>query len=263
MEDKLLAALTERFISKEKHIDLWLEHLSNRINAINHECPTFHIDYGNLYSIIGEKRVNLGRVRGEDGYIGKDGSKGADGKRGEKGERGARGAKGDIGISGRNGVDGKDGKDGSNGLNGTRGIKGKDGVGISDAWINEKGELILLLTNNKEINVGVVVGRDGIRRIISAGGSSFDGTKSRVSSDTTITQKYYHWFVNTDDGDVDIALYPGVDSDRWRVINTGTSGNQVVISPASGDNLLGDVTSFLLSDGEALVCVFDSTDGWY
>lgn len=38
---------------------------------------------------------------------------------------------------------------------------GQDGVGIKNAVLNEKGELIFTLTNNSIINVGKVVGENG------------------------------------------------------------------------------------------------------
>lgn len=56
-------------------------------------------------------------------------------------------------INGKDGKDGRDGKDGSD---------GNDGVGIYDIEINDKGELIITLTNRKKINCGVVKGKDGI-----------------------------------------------------------------------------------------------------
>lgn len=84
---------------------------------------------------------------------GKDGKNGADGKDGRNGIDGKDGVNGKDGKNGLNGKDGKDGRDG---------IDGNDGVGIKDANINEEGELIITLTNNKKINCGVARGKNGI-----------------------------------------------------------------------------------------------------
>lgn len=82
------------------------------------------------------------------------------------------------GADGTDGVDGIDGQtptveigdDGNwiiNGENtgvpatGADGVNGQDGAGILSATINEKGELVIVLTNDEELNLGVVVGANG------------------------------------------------------------------------------------------------------
>ena len=62
-------------------------------------------------------------------------------------------AAGTDGADGRDGADGKDGADGQNGAN---------GVGIADIRINENGELIVILTDGTEKNLGKVTGNDGV-----------------------------------------------------------------------------------------------------
>lgn len=56
---------------------------------------------------------------------------------------------------------GADGKDGTNGTNGIDGIDGKDGIGITNAEINNSGELTLTYSNGTSANLGKVVGADG------------------------------------------------------------------------------------------------------
>lgn len=82
---------------------------------------------------------------------------GLKGAKGDRGEQGIPGNPGDPGTPGVNGIDGKDGKDGTNGQD------GKDGVGIASITINDAGELVITYTNNEEVNLGKVVGEQGIQ----------------------------------------------------------------------------------------------------
>lgn len=69
------------------------------------------------------------------------------------------------GKDGRDGVDGKDGEQGPRGERGEpgeRGPVGADGRGFTTATQNERGELLLTMTDGSIVNVGVVRGRDGI-----------------------------------------------------------------------------------------------------
>ena len=80
-------------------------------------------------------------------------------------------ATGDVGIRGEKGDTGLSGKDGSNG------VDGKNGVGISNANINAEGELILTYTNGASINLGRVVGEDGLTPYIGDNGNWWLGEK--------------------------------------------------------------------------------------
>jgi hypothetical protein len=57
---------------------------------------------------------------------------------------------------------GKDGEPGTKGENGNDGPAGKDGTGLADALIDNKGALILTLTDGRTKELGVIVGRDPI-----------------------------------------------------------------------------------------------------
>lgn len=95
---------------------------------------------------------------GRDGVDGKDGAPGKDGVDGKDGAPGEKGADGKDGADGRDGADGKNGVDGAAGRDG---INGKDGVGLADALIDQKGALVLTMTDGRTKELGVVVGRDG------------------------------------------------------------------------------------------------------
>ena len=99
------------------------------------------------------------KAAGTDGADGKDGADGQDGADGLTPYIGGNGnwwiGDTDTGIkaAGTDGADGKDGADGQNGAN---------GVGIADIRINENGELIVILTDGTEKNLGKVTGNDGV-----------------------------------------------------------------------------------------------------
>lgn len=108
-----------------------------------------------------------------------------DGRDGVDGKDGAPGKDGVDGVAGMDGKDadpvtpeqiaaavaqymadnpppaGKDGTDGKDGAPGEKGADGKDGVGLADALIDQKGALVLTMTDGRTKELGVVVGRDG------------------------------------------------------------------------------------------------------
>ena len=70
-------------------------------------------------------------------------------------------------------------------------------------------------------------------------------------------------FIDTDGGAVDISLPPGIDGTNYRLINTGTSGNNATLIPALTDKLFGENASERLVDSEVLIMTFETTEGWY
>ena len=88
---------------------------------------------------------NLGKVT-------QDAKDGEDGEPGQPGQPGKDGANGQDGEDGANGADGQDGADGKD---------GKDGRGVTNAEVNENGELILTYTDGTIQNLGKVKGADG------------------------------------------------------------------------------------------------------
>lgn len=82
--------------------------------------------------------------------------------------------------NGANGADGQDGKDGKDGLNGQ---DGADGVSVVNANINENGELVLTLSNNQTLNVGVVGANGQSAYEIYKKYFNYQGTESEWISD--------------------------------------------------------------------------------
>jgi len=70
-------------------------------------------------------------------------------------------------------------------------------------------------------------------------------------------------FGNTDSAGFTATLPAGVSGQTLRIINSGSSGNQLTVAPDGAEDLLGVNSSFTLFDGESLDITFDSTDGWY
>lgn len=71
-----------------------------------------------------------------------------------------------AGTDGKDGINGKNGADGKNGTNGKNGVNGKDGIdgkGISSAFVNEKDQLILQLSDGSSINLDKIVGAKGAK----------------------------------------------------------------------------------------------------
>jgi hypothetical protein len=70
-------------------------------------------------------------------------------------------------------------------------------------------------------------------------------------------------FMNTDAQASTINLPAGVSGTNYRIVNTGSSGNSLTVTPNGSENLLGANSNFVLADGESLIIVYDSNDGWY
>lgn len=109
---------------------------------------------GNVISAADAKSAYV--IALEHGFIGSEAEWLASlkGKQGEKGEQGIQG------IQGEKGQNGKDGTNGVNGIDGIDGTNGKDGIGITNAEINNSGELTLTYSNGTSANLGKVVGAD-------------------------------------------------------------------------------------------------------
>ena len=85
------------------------------------------------------------------------------GPKGDKGDRGERGVQGPQGVPGVKGDPGAPGKDGSDG------VDGKDGISVVDAYIAADGNLVIVLSDGSEVDVGpLAVGREGNHYSIQA-----------------------------------------------------------------------------------------------
>jgi len=109
---------------------------------------------------------------------------------------------------------------------------------IWKTWINQ---LYRLITSNfsGSINTGIITG------------------------DITLGVDEYVVYCDTDGGAISVTL-PANDNGRtYRIINSGSSGNDVTITPDGTELLHGVNASDILFDGENLLITYETTEGWW
>lgn len=97
-----------------------------------------------------------------------------------RGPIGPQGFRGETGPAGPQGEPGPKGEQGSEGPRGETGAQGQNGVSITKTEINNKGELIITLSDNTISNLGVIVGTKGDKGETGAAGR--DGTSIAITS---------------------------------------------------------------------------------
>jgi len=85
---------------------------------------------------------------------------------------------------------------------------------------------------------------------------------TRVTTTYTILTSDEEVFGNTDSAGFTVTLPAGVAGQHYRIVNTGSSGNNLTIAPNGSEHLLGANSNFTLVDGESLIITYNSTDGW-
>ena len=96
-------------------------------------------------------------------------------------------------------------------------------------------------------------------------------TKNNIIKNTTIvTSSPYvpssedeELFINTDAIPIIITLPAGIDGTNYRMINIGSSGNDVTIIPNGIEKLFGENATERIADSEVLIMTFESNEGWY
>ena len=207
---------------------------------------------------------------GKDGTDGQDGKNGTDGKNGltpHIGEDGdwwigdydtnvpAQGAQGEKGDTGEPGKDGEDGKDGTN---------GEDGVGIADAYVDENGHLILVLTNGETVDCGLVAGMAGSDGVDGQNGEN--GLTPHIGEDGD-------WWIGDHDTNVPAQGAQGEQGEPGKDGQDGTNG-QDGKDGKNGEDGVGIERAYVdenghlilvLSNGETvdcgLVAGMDGSDG--
>lgn len=70
-------------------------------------------------------------------------------------------------------------------------------------------------------------------------------------------------FCDTDGGAITANLPVGYKGRYLRLTNVGSGGNDVTVSPNGADLLFGVNANYLLTDGETIDIVYESTEGWW
>lgn len=86
---------------------------------------------------------------------------------------------------------------------------------------------------------------------------------TRVDSDYTILADDSTIFADTDTGVINISFIAGVEGKAHRIVNVGSSGNQLNLIPYGTEKINGANETEVLYDSESLELQFDSTEGWF
>jgi hypothetical protein len=129
--------------------------------------------------------------------------------------------------------------------------------GLIDFFIGSTGtyasDWVASYTSTELIQKRILTTESGRRKNITRVTS---GPYSTLTTDETI-------FVDTDSAAITVNLIAGVQGQKYRIVNVGSSANDVTVSPDGSELLLGANSDFTLGDGEALIIAYDSTEGWF
>lgn len=131
------------------------------------------------------------------------------------------------------------------------------------------GDIVRLGTRQaiERVNVWAKTVEADLRRTIDSIGGSSDGTFSVVrltNKDSPYVLKDTDGavFCDTDGGAMTVLLPRGTRGKRYKIINSGTSTNDVTLTPHGGDLLKGSSGSQTISDSSNLDLIFENTEGW-
>lgn len=126
-----------------------------------------------------------------------------------------------------------------------------------DAYIEFDGDSMNIVAN-------AVTATDALE--ITADHTKFTGGRIdstvRITGVTTLDSTHHIVFADTDGGAFVITLPTGVEGTNYKIINVGTSGNDITITPDGAETIYGSVTEAII-DGEIFNIHFNSTEGWW
>ena len=95
-------------------------------------------------------------------------------------------------------------------------------------------------------------------------------TEGRIKKTTRVTGTPYavlasddQIFVDTDTAGINVNLPVGVDGASYRIINCGSSGNNITLAPNGAELLKGVNASMTITDGDDLNLTYETTEGWF
>lgn len=121
----------------------------------------------------------------------------------------------------------------------------------------------MFLNNNGGTALLVDAGRSRLDGLLETNGGRIVQTTRQTGTPYTIIATDHHVFMNTASQASTVNLPAGVAGTEYRIVNTGGAGNDLTITPNGAELLLGANSDFTLSDGESLIIVFDTNDGWF
>ena len=92
---------------------------------------------------------------------------------------------------------------------------------------------------------------------------SFKIVQVVTAGESTPGQNVDEIFVDTDTGEKKINLPKGPNGKSYRIVNVGSSGNNVILALLAGVKLFGTEQEEYLSDAEALIITFQTEQGWW
>ncbi len=84
-----------------------------------------------------------------------------------------------------------------------------------------------------------------------------------VSSSYTALSNDSIIYADTSSGAITITLPAGISGKWYKIVNSGSSSNNVTVTPNGTDTLFGDAASFGMIDYEIIDIHFDETNGWW
>ena len=136
------------------------------------------------------------------------------------------------------------------------------------------------ITSDAVITDNIIVRGDGGARKVQDSGATIDdaGTISasagfifnttriiNTASPYTILATDHVIFCDTDGGAIEVDLPAGVEGTHYKLINCGSSGNDLTVDPDGTEQLYsaGAGVASTLADGEVISIHYNATEGWF
>ncbi|MCP3961306.1 MAG: hypothetical protein GY719_25955 [bacterium] len=147
------------------------------------------------------------------------------------------------------------------------------GAGLLNTSPTATTPTVLFLDNDTNSGLGgtadtpsiIAGGVEGIRVSVDAvttTGGRYQAVTRVTSSPHAVVGGDHNIFVDTDGGAITVNLPAGVAGRYLRVINVGTGANDATVDGDGGETVRGAATQ-TVADGEILIIVYETTEGWW
>ena len=117
-------------------------------------------------------------------------------------------------------------------------------------------------TTAMDIDVAVVVGG-----LFTTSAGVVDNTTriDHTASPYTVLATDNVLYCDTDGGAITVNLPAGIEGTRYKILNAGSSGNDITVDPNGTEELFngGAGVSQLVADGEVIEIHYNATEGWH